>query len=69
MSYYTTLQGECWDEIAYKVYGDCGMCAALMWANRNWLTIHRFPAGVELELPEQEAYVSAALPPWKRGAT
>ena len=63
---YTTVQGDMWDAISYRVYGTSDYADRLMWANRQYLDYFLFPAGVVLILPEIEAPVSTSLPPWKK---
>lgn len=65
---YTTIQGETWDQIAYKVYGGEEYAAFLMANNYPFLDILVFSAGTVLNtpgLPEEEDW---ELPPWRLGA-
>ena len=70
MSVYVTEQGDMWDAIAYKVYGDENKIATLVEANPKYRDIFVFPAGVELTVPEiadeEKAEVSADVPIWRR---
>ena len=52
MSTYTTIQGDVWDAIAYKVYGDSKYMGFLMDANPDKITIVVFGAGVVLIIPD-----------------
>jgi len=63
---YTTISGDMWDGIAYKVYGDEAYTDELMKLNPKYRDIVIFPAGVVLDLPEESLSVSVSLPPWKR---
>lgn len=63
---YTTISGDMWDGIAYKVYGDEAYTDKLMKLNPQYRNIVIFPAGVVLDLPEESLTVSVSLPPWKR---
>jgi phage tail protein X len=64
---YETVQGDMWDEIAYKVYGSTKYIGALLAANSSYITMYRFSAGITLTCPDVSEEVSAsALPPWKR---
>ena len=63
---YTTISGDMWDGIAYKVYGDEAYTEELMKLNPKYRHIVIFPAGVVLDLPEESLSVSVSLPPWKR---
>jgi len=65
---YTTISGDMWDTVAYKVYGDESYMDKLIAANLEYRHIFIFPAGVELVLPDKAIETSANLPPWKRGA-
>lgn len=67
MMKYTTVQGDMWDSIAYKVLGDVSYTDALMNANLQYRKIYVFSAGIELNIPEVEDKVkSNNLPPWKQ---
>lgn len=62
---YKTKQGECWDEIAKKVYGSEKYIGYLMQNNLPLLDITAFSAGTEVktpELPADETYI----PLWRR---
>lgn len=65
---YTTIQGDVWDMISYKVYGDEAHISNLIAANYRHKDTAVFPAGVELTIPElpPEARYAELLPPWKR---
>lgn len=66
MRQYTTVQGDTWDGIAYKLYGSEYRMIALMDANTACIDVAVFSAGVALNVPELETPVPATLPPWKR---
>lgn len=63
---YTTVQGDMWDSIAHKCYGDEGGMNTLMAANEKYVEVVIFPAGVELTVPEYTKPVTNMLPPWRR---
>ncbi|MEA5041380.1 MAG: tail protein X [Oscillibacter ruminantium] len=63
---YTTIAGDMWDGIAYKVYGDEAYTDKIMKLNPQYRHLFVFPAGVTLDLPEESMSVSISLPPWKR---
>ena len=64
---YTTIQGDKWDGIAYKVYGDTKFTDVLLEANIEYRNVFIFSAGVVLEVPEVETRITSDdLPPWKR---
>ena len=50
MKTYTTIQGDMWDSIAYKLYGD---------------EIFIFGAGTVLNVPELESEKETDLPSWR----
>jgi phage tail protein X len=66
--YYETRQGDMWDYIAWKVYGDETKMELLLNAeeNRELLMIYMFSAGTKVwcpELAEQSAETDRA--PWR----
>lgn len=68
--YYITSQGDTWDYIAWRVYGDEYQAPLLLQANPQYLTIYLFDAGVRIWCPETEAAGSLeddseALPDWR----
>lgn len=67
MSTYTTQQGDMWDSIAHRLWGTVALTDRLMWANRQYLRLCIFPAGIVLMVPETPAQRPAAgMPPWKQ---
>lgn len=70
MRTYTTVQGDMWDNIAYKTLGSVNLTDRLMMQNRQYLHLYTFPAGVVLAVPEVKAEAAAeGLPPWKQGGS
>ena len=63
---YTTIQGDMWDLIAFKVYGREVCMAELLAANETYRHTAIFPAGIKLTLPEIDLPKASTLPPWKR---
>lgn len=63
---YTTIQGDMWDSIAYKVYGSEAGINTLLEANQEHADIVAFPANIVLQIPEYKAPESSNLPPWRR---
>lgn len=63
---YTTIAGDMWDMIAYRVYGDERYMAQLMEANPDVADVVVFGGGVDLVVPDVAVTASAALPPWRR---
>lgn len=63
---YTTKQGDTWDLIAFRVYGDMKYTGWLMQNNFPHLDIFVFDAGVVLQTPElPESEQLAGAPVWR----
>lgn len=63
---YTTIQGDAWDAIAYKVYGDESYTGWLMQHNLSLLDTFVFGAGVVLNTPDlPEGDTSTDAPIWR----
>lgn len=69
MSKYRSVQGDMWDSIAYKVYGDESLMNKLIEANSAYREIQVFPAGIELDIPEltsaEESEILGTVPVWR----
>lgn len=63
---YTTKQGDRWDMIAYKLWGNEHYMSELLAANKQYRDVFIFSAGVELTVPEITEAASSVLPPWRR---
>ena len=63
---YSTVQGDCWDGIAKRLYGTEAAMNVLLEANQDYNDITVFSAGVVLTVPEYEAPRTNLLPPWRR---
>lgn len=64
---YSTIQGDMWDTIAFKVYGSTNAVVQLMEANPSYRHQFVFPAGVEINVPDlPEEQASDIRPPWKQ---
>ena len=64
-----TVQGDTWDTIAFRVYGNVLRTQELMQARENirLLDIQVFPAGVAVAAPDVETpTVEDGLPEWRR---
>ncbi|AOZ50882.1 tail protein X [Chromobacterium vaccinii] len=62
-------EGERWDQIAWRYYGDVGQMVMLIAANPQAPISETLPAGTQLAIPLLEARDEAALdelPPWRR---
>lgn len=63
---YTTMQGDAWDAIAYRLWGEERLFMLLMAANPEYLDTVIFPAGVMLTVPARPAQPQTLeLPPWR----
>lgn len=63
---YTTIQGDMWDWIAYKVYGNEACMGYLMQANPRHIDVSVFPQGITLICPDIKQEDKSFLPPWRR---
>lgn len=66
MSYYTTIQGDTWDLISYRVYGSNHHTKELIFLNSQHREISIFQAGVVLKIPEISVQAATSIPPWLR---
>lgn len=67
MEEYETIQGDTWDVISKKVYGDEKRLVELMRVNPAWIHTVFFPSGVLLDVPITEVEdIPSELPPWKQ---
>lgn len=65
METYETVQGDTWDMIAKKVYGEEKYAGYLMESNRLLLDYMIFPGGVALSISELTEEQDADLPIWR----
>ncbi|MEA5145414.1 MAG: tail protein X [Candidatus Limiplasma sp.] len=64
---YTTVEGDAWDLIAYKVYGAERYADHLMAHNFPLLDTFIFDSGVVIKTPPLPTKLSDnVLPPWRR---
>ncbi|MGL5514789.1 MAG: tail protein X [Sporomusa sp.] len=66
MKQYTTIQGDTWDLIAFKILGSEYYLDRLMSANPKHMNTAVFEAGITLNIPAITVPISNKLPPWKR---
>lgn len=64
ISTYTTISGDMWDLVSWKVYGSEKMTKYLQAANPELLKIVIFPAGVIVKCPDIKTGQREDLPPW-----
>jgi len=65
---YTTIQGDMWDGISFKVYGSEYCISELIEANPDYREIVIFPANISLSVPDITIPTTQSLPPWKRSS-
>lgn len=64
-----TQEGERWDTIAYRYYGDAALLSPLAEANEHLQLLPVLPAGLPVRVPlvsDTEALATQDLPPWMR---
>ena len=70
MKQHMVVQGDVWDYLSWKLYGDEGFTHVLLEANPELRHIVKFEKSVMINVPDRpqtRAQSSASLPPWKRG--
>ncbi|MEG2678599.1 MAG: tail protein X [Oscillospiraceae bacterium] len=66
-STYTTIQGDKWDTVSFKVYGSCRFASQLIEANLAHKDSFILAAGVVLKTPDFDMDIAQPeLPPWKQ---
>lgn len=64
---HVTTEGERWDALAWRYYGDAHRYPPIMAANPDVPLTGALPAGVTLVIPVLEQHASTEdLPPWMR---
>lgn len=63
---YTTIQGDTWDVISYKVYGTEAHMSNLIYANQQHANTAVFGADIVLAVPSVPIETAADLPPWRK---
>jgi len=67
MNTYTTIQGDTWDGIAFRLWGREHLMSALLQANPDHADVLVFSAGIVLNVPEVNVNAIqpiTELPPW-----
>lgn len=65
-NFYTTIQGDTWDSISLKVYGDEKYMYKLIDNNHKYNAFVIFPANIKLEIPELIKNEKIIFPPWRK---
>lgn len=66
---YTCAQGDTWDSIAFKAYGDEFLFTQIMDANRYFSDYVMFNGGEVVEIPDQVVIENTLFStPWQTGA-
>jgi phage tail protein X len=65
---YLTREGDRWDLIAYRLYGDVARQDLIIAANPELAITPMLPAGVTVRVPilPDDTPLPSSLPPWKR---
>ena len=63
---YTTIQGDTWDLIAYKVYGAEKYMRYLIEANCEQIDVLRFSSGTILNVPDLPEETDEDAPFWRQ---
>lgn len=65
---YTTIEGDRWDTVAFKAYGDANKYSAIVQANPFVPKGVILPSGITLYIPVEDRpnVNTSLLPPWKR---
>lgn len=70
MTEYTTIQGDTWSLIAYKVYdGQEGAMEKLIMANRELINYLVFPANIKIKVPDTIITPPRLVPFWRKQAS
>lgn len=62
---YVTDQGDTWDKIAHKVYGNELYADRLILENIKYVGFFVLPAGIVLTVPEVEEEIEENVPEWR----
>lgn len=66
MDLYVTTQGDCWDSLAYDLYGDEKYMQLLIEANWPLLDYLVFPSGIEIYAPDPPDEEDEDAPFWRQ---
>ncbi len=67
-TYYTTIQGDTFDGIAFEYYSDEKLASTIIDANPQYADVLIFDADVVLTIPilEEDNDTAASAPPWRQ---
>lgn len=63
---YTTISGDTWDLISYKVFGNETYMDKIIKLNTKYINTIVFKAGITINLPDKINTTNDNLPPWKK---
>ena len=66
MDLYVTVQGDCWDSLAFELYGDEKYMQLLIEANWPLLDYLVFPSGIEIFVPDMPDEEDEDAPFWRQ---
>lgn len=67
-SNYITVQGDTWDSIAYRLWGEERHMHLLVQANVSYADVAVFPADMQIIVPDTPSKrADLDLPPWMQG--
>ena len=67
MPNYVTVEGDTFDMLALRFYGQEKLASVIIQANPDYCDTLIFEAGISLVIPEvAEATLPESLPPWRR---
>ncbi len=61
---YRTIQGDFFDDIAYRTYGSEKYGVSIMTANPGYADVVRFDAGITLTIPQVASSQNITVVPW-----
>ncbi len=61
---YRTVQGDFFDDIAYRLYGSERYGVSIMTANPGYADVVRFAAGITLTIPQVASSTNVTSVPW-----
>ena len=65
---YTTVLGDTWDTIAYKLFGDSKLYNPLLELNQEYYDVVMFEAGIKIKYQDNVVIdnINDKLPPWRK---